>query len=62
MVVTAEGVETAGQARLLKSYGCTQGQGYLFYRPAHAEEISRIIAKSQLLLESLPDYSQDAAQ
>jgi diguanylate cyclase (GGDEF)-like protein len=62
MVVTAEGVETAGQARLLKSYGCTQGQGYLFYRPAQAEEISRIIAKSQLLLEGLPDYSQDAAQ
>jgi diguanylate cyclase (GGDEF)-like protein len=62
MVVTAEGVETAGQARLLKSYGCTQGQGYLFYRPAQAEEISRIIAKSQLLLEGLPDYTQDAAQ
>ncbi|WP_293645948.1 EAL domain-containing protein, partial [Sphingopyxis sp. RIFCSPHIGHO2_12_FULL_65_19] len=33
MRTTAEGVETADQARLLSALGCDFGQGYLFARP-----------------------------
>jgi diguanylate cyclase (GGDEF)-like protein len=35
MRTTAEGVETADQARLLSALGCDFGQGYLFARPMH---------------------------
>jgi diguanylate cyclase (GGDEF)-like protein len=35
MKTTAEGVETADQARLLSALGCDFGQGYLFARPMH---------------------------
>jgi EAL domain-containing protein (putative c-di-GMP-specific phosphodiesterase class I) len=31
--VTAEGVETETQLRMLKHYGCDQVQGYLLGRP-----------------------------
>lgn len=34
MTVTAEGVETASQARLLTDMGCDHAQGWLFGRPA----------------------------
>jgi EAL domain-containing protein (putative c-di-GMP-specific phosphodiesterase class I) len=44
MVVTAEGVETAEQAQMLTSFGCTQAQGYLFCRPVAAEFIPAMIA------------------
>ncbi len=33
MTVIAEGVETAGQSRLLKDLGCTVHQGYFYSRP-----------------------------
>ena len=33
MRTTAEGVETADQARLLSALGCDFGQGFLFARP-----------------------------
>lgn len=32
--VTAEGIESEGQALWLRAHGCTTGQGYLFARPA----------------------------
>lgn len=34
LVVTAEGVETAEQARTLRALGCDRGQGWLYGRPA----------------------------
>ncbi len=37
MKTTAEGVETADQARLLSALGCDFGQGYLFARPIGQE-------------------------
>ncbi len=36
LTITAEGVETAAQARILCEAGCDQGQGYLFGRPLSA--------------------------
>jgi diguanylate cyclase len=39
MTVTAEGIETADQERLLRDLGCDNGQGFHFCRPAPAEEI-----------------------
>jgi EAL domain-containing protein (putative c-di-GMP-specific phosphodiesterase class I) len=36
--ITAEGIETAGQADLLRQLGCHRGQGYVFARPMNGEE------------------------
>jgi diguanylate cyclase (GGDEF)-like protein/PAS domain S-box-containing protein len=41
--VTAEGVETAEQSRLLKLLRCNEGQGYLFSRPLPASEVARML-------------------
>jgi diguanylate cyclase (GGDEF)-like protein len=38
--VVAEGVESEAQLEFLRKAGCTTGQGYLFARPAPAEEIA----------------------
>ncbi|HMO76790.1 MAG TPA: EAL domain-containing protein [Sphingopyxis sp.] len=38
MKTTAEGVETADQARLLSALGCDFGQGFLFARPMLADD------------------------
>ncbi len=37
-VIVAEGVETEEQAQLLRIFGCTSGQGYLYGRPVPPEE------------------------
>ena len=39
--VVAEGVETEGQARVLRHKGCDELQGYLFARPMPAEALAR---------------------
>lgn len=44
MVVTAEGVETDEQRRLLDAMGCDQLQGYLLSRPVLADELDRRLA------------------
>jgi diguanylate cyclase (GGDEF)-like protein len=44
MVVTAEGVETEAQSAFLGANGCTQAQGFLFYRPLSVEQIGEAIA------------------
>jgi diguanylate cyclase (GGDEF)-like protein len=48
LAVTAEGVETAGQARVLNRLGCDLAQGYLFGRP-----ISQALAHA-LVVEDAP--------
>lgn len=40
--VTAEGVETNEQAAFLRSLGCDDAQGYLFYRPISIMEYERL--------------------
>src|SRR5262249_41622964 len=42
--VIAEGIESAGQARLLRTLGCDEGQGYLFARPMSAEQLEEFAA------------------
>ncbi|KAA1179959.1 bifunctional diguanylate cyclase/phosphodiesterase [Rhizobium tropici] len=39
--VTAEGIETANQAAILRAAGCDQLQGYMVGKPVPADEISR---------------------
>lgn len=39
LTVVAEGIESPGQAELLRAMGCDQAQGYLFSRPVPAEEL-----------------------
>ena len=43
LAVTAEGVETEAQADLLASLACEDVQGYLFARPAPAEELEKML-------------------
>jgi EAL domain-containing protein (putative c-di-GMP-specific phosphodiesterase class I) len=39
----AEGVETAEQVAMLRSFSCQIGQGYHFARPAEPDEIARLL-------------------
>jgi len=56
--VIAEGVETEAQRRLLESFGCTLGQGYLFAKPASAPSIESLLPARRLargrLVEATP--------
>jgi diguanylate cyclase (GGDEF)-like protein len=46
--VTAEGVETGAQLARLRTQGCDSVQGFLFSRPAPAEQIETLIGISQV--------------
>ena len=46
--VIAEGVETAEQYDVLRSIGCTNGQGYLFGRPVGADEFKAKMLNARL--------------
>jgi diguanylate cyclase (GGDEF)-like protein/PAS domain S-box-containing protein len=42
--VVAEGIETEQQERLLRTFGCQYGQGFLFARPMPADDLRAILA------------------
>ncbi len=42
----AEGVESAGQADVLRAMGCPRGQGFHFARPQPADSVARMLARS----------------
>ncbi|MDB5692042.1 MAG: diguanylate cyclase/phosphodiesterase [Alphaproteobacteria bacterium] len=48
--VTAEGVETAETAALLREIGCDMGQGWYYGRPVTAEETHRLLSEHGLLV------------
>jgi EAL domain-containing protein (putative c-di-GMP-specific phosphodiesterase class I) len=43
--VTAEGIETHDQLRILREMGCNIGQGYLFSHPLPPEDAEKLIAQ-----------------
>ena len=45
MEAVAEGVETEGQAALLKELGCDLGQGYRFSRPLPSVEVPLLFSR-----------------
>ncbi|MGO9976484.1 MAG: putative bifunctional diguanylate cyclase/phosphodiesterase [Solirubrobacteraceae bacterium] len=45
--VTAEGVETLAQVAALHTHGCGRVQGYLFARPAPADELTALVIAEQ---------------
>lgn len=46
--VIAEGVETAEQAELLKSWGCRAAQGYYFGKPMPVEEVTVLLRRGSV--------------
>ena len=46
--VIAEGIETAGQLALLRSKGCSVGQGYYFSVPLTAQELEPLLRRSSV--------------
>jgi len=46
LTVTAEGVETEGQLRLLQEYDCNEVQGYLFSKPVPLHNIEEYLEKN----------------
>ncbi|GAB7047260.1 putative bifunctional diguanylate cyclase/phosphodiesterase [Catenuloplanes indicus] len=47
-----EGVETAEQARLLRTLGCQLGQGYHFSRPITADAVERLLAADRFAVDA----------
>ena len=45
LTVTAEGIETAAQARHLATLGCDLGQGFYLGRPTTADHITRLLSQ-----------------
>ncbi|MBY5791251.1 EAL domain-containing protein [Rhizobium leguminosarum bv. viciae] len=58
MQVTAEGVETPGQAEWLRSVGCDRLQGYLISRPLPVQAIGEFITRAETSLSpALPEIA-----
>jgi diguanylate cyclase (GGDEF)-like protein len=53
LAAVAEGIEHPAQAERLRQMGCLYGQGYLFGRPAPAEEIERLLYKESVVRPQL---------
>ena len=47
LVAVAEGIETEGQLSPLRDLGCDLAQGFLFARPAPADEVGRMLADNR---------------
>jgi diguanylate cyclase (GGDEF)-like protein len=46
--VTAEGVETAEEASVLRLAGCTELQGYYYHKPMVASQVTAVLEKAKL--------------
>ena len=49
LTVTAEGIETAEQASVLKSWDCQLGQGYFFARPLTPTGLAALLSKAHIV-------------
>jgi diguanylate cyclase (GGDEF)-like protein/PAS domain S-box-containing protein len=54
LTVTAEGVETAAQARSLLALGCHRAQGFHFSGPVDADGVADLVARGPLPAATLP--------
>jgi diguanylate cyclase (GGDEF)-like protein len=59
MFVTAEGVETEGQATLARTAGCDTIQGWLYYKAISAEEITRQLIANHSSATQKTDFGDD---
>jgi diguanylate cyclase (GGDEF)-like protein/PAS domain S-box-containing protein len=57
--VVAEGIETEEQLRILQSYHCDMGQGYLFSKPLPAEDVPRLVSSGSRKDRELVRASQN---
>ncbi len=62
MQTTAEGVETERQLEMVKSYGCTEIQGFLISQPCAADELPAVFARfgGEMAARPSPAGSGDA--
>ncbi|WP_317203850.1 putative bifunctional diguanylate cyclase/phosphodiesterase [Janthinobacterium sp.] len=49
--VVAEGIETAGQEELLMASGCDSGQGFFYSKAVPAQQIVRLVAEQDSLMQ-----------
>ena len=59
MNLIAEGVENAVQARFLQNRGCTEMQGFYFYKPMAVEEYEKLNERLELDASSCEDALQN---
>ena len=55
MKVTAEGIETASQARMLSELSCDQFQGYLYGRPMPPSDLAAYILRNEFEIVSVAE-------
>ena len=48
VVAVAEGIESRPQLDALRQFGCDHAQGYLFARPAPAEEVGKLLGQNSI--------------
>ena len=60
ITMNAEGIESAGQAILLRSLGCDEGQGFFFGKPQPAAELLRLLGE-QVAAEPAPQPTSEAS-
>jgi EAL domain-containing protein (putative c-di-GMP-specific phosphodiesterase class I) len=56
--VLAEGIETEGQLKLLKTKGCREGQGFFLGRPA---PLDQLVTEGRMKLRAAIDAATDDA-